>query len=341
MFLVCQTMNTKLPANLETIIDYQAALEGAALYRLPEAGYLRISGSDQVNFLQRQTTNDMTHLTAGHSLVTVLTSATGRILDVLTVFTEPGSALGALPLPGQAASTANFLKSRIFFMDKVSVVDASSEQVQVELTGPLAPAVLKGTGIQDLPSVEGVIPVEIGGVPASLIRQPARPGMDYLLLMPIGVADQAISALLSQGVVPLTPESYQILRIESGQPGAGAELTSDYTPLEIGLVSSIAENKGCYTGQEVIARQMTYDKITQHMVGLHLQTMVQTGERVFADGRMIGTITSCVQSPRFGPIALAVIKRPYHLPGAEVTVGSGKGETQPQPARVTALPFSL
>jgi folate-binding protein YgfZ len=334
-------VNPKTTDNLENTVDYQAALESAAFYRLPEAGYLRISGPDQINFLQRQTTNDMTRLIPGRSLATILTSATGRILDVLTLFLEPGGAIGALPLPAQAASTANFLKSRIFFMDKVSVIDASSELAQVELTGPQAAALLNKIGCQNIPQVEEVLPVEISGVQASLIRQPGRAGLTFLLLIPAEAADEVTSALFSQGAVPITPESYQVLRVEAGLPGAGAELTSNYTPLEIGLVSSIAENKGCYTGQEVIARQMTYDKITQHMVGLHLQKLAQTGKQVFAGGRSIGTITSCVYSPRFGPIALAVIKRPYHLPGTQVMVGNGDGEKLAQPAQVTALPFSL
>jgi folate-binding protein YgfZ len=333
-------MTTQPSSPPETIIGYQAALESAAFYRLPESGYLRIAGPDQASFIQRQTTNDINRLAPAHSLVTVLTSATGRILDVLTLFNEPGGALGALSLPGQASRTANFLKSRIFFMDKVGVVDASREWAQFELTGPRAGSALDKLGCSDLPQVEGMSPLEISGVTVSLLRQPARPGMEFLLLVPAGAVDVVIPALRSAGVTPLTPEVYNILRLEAGIPGAGTELTSDYTPLEIGLLSSIAEDKGCYTGQEVIARQSTYDKITQHLVGLHLQTLDQTGDQVFANDRLIGTITSCAISPRFGPIALAVIKRPYHQPGAEVRVGSGKGEIPPQPARVTALPFS-
>ncbi len=333
-------MTTKPSSTPETLIDYRAALESAAFYRQPEAGYLRIAGPDQISFIQRQTTNDINRLAPAHALVTVLTSATGRILDVLTLFNEPGGALGALPLPGQASSTANFLKSRIFFQDKVSVFDASHEWAQFELTGPRAHAALDNLGCSEISQVEGMFAGEINGAAVSLVRQPARPGMEWLLLAPADEVDLVIPALLSQGVTPLTPEVYNILRVEAGIPGAGAELTSNYTPLEIGLLSSIAENKGCYTGQEVIARQRTYDKVTQSLVGLHLHTLARTGDQVFANERLVGTITSCAISPRFGPIALAVIKRPYHQSGVEVIVGGGKDETPSQPARVTSLPFS-
>jgi folate-binding protein YgfZ len=334
-------MNTKLPANQETVIGYQAALKNAALYLSPEAGYLRISGSDQVSFLQRQTTNNINLLVPGHSMVTVLTSATGRILDVLTLLTEPGGALGAMPLPGQAANTANFLKSRVFFMDKVSIADASKEFVQIELTGPQVPGLLGRLGCQFVPQQDEVLPIEIGGVKVILIRQPSWAGMDFRLLAPVDTSQDVIAALLSQGAIQITSEIYQVLRVEAGVPGAGTELTSDYTPLETGLSAAVAENKGCYTGQEVIARQMTYDKVTQHMVGLRLQNLAQTGERIFAEGRAIGSITTCVDSPRFGPIALAILKRPYHQPGTQVMVGNGDGEKQPQTALVIAPPFSL
>jgi folate-binding protein YgfZ len=334
-------MHTKLPANPETILGYQAAVENAAFYRHPEAGYLRIIGPDQANFLQRQTTNDINLLVPGHSLVTVLTSATGRILDVLRLLAEPGGAICAIPLPGQAASTANFLKSRIFFMDKVSIVDASNEFVQIELVGPQMPDLLDRIGCQVMPQLDEVLPVEVGGVQINLIRQPDWAGMGFCLLLPVETSQGVITTLLSTGVVQITPEIYEILRVEASLPGAGTELTSDYTPLETGLSAAIAENKGCYTGQEVLARQMNYDKVTQHLVGLRLQVLAQTGERIFAEGRSIGTITSCVDSPRFGPIALAIIKRPYHQPGTHVTVGNGDGEKPPQSALVIAPPFSL
>ncbi len=339
-------MNTKLPANPEAVSCYQAALENAAFYRLPEAGYLRISGTDQASFLQRQTTNDINLLVPGHSLVSVLTSATGRILDVLRLLIEPAGAISAgaicaVPLPGQAASTANFLKSRIFFMDKVSIADASKELVQIELTGPQVPGFLGRIGCQVVPQVDEVLPIEIGGIMVNLIRQAGWAGMDFRLLVPAETSQEVIATLLSQGAVQITPEIYQVLRVEAGLPGAGTELTSDYTPLETGLSPAIAENKGCYTGQEVIARQLTYDKVTQHLVGLRLQTLAQTGEHIFAEGRSIGTITTCVESPRFGPIALAILKRPYHQPGTQVMVGNGDGERPPQSALVIAPPFSL
>ena len=115
--------------------------------------------------------------------------------------------------------------------------------------------------------------------------------------------------------------SVQVLRVEAGLPGAGAELSGDFTPLESGLRSAVSENKGCYTGQEIIARQISYDKITQFLVGLHLDTSTALGTRLYSEGRPVGAITSVAISPRFGAIALGIVRRPHHETGTLLHAG--------------------
>jgi len=108
--------------------------------------------------------------------------------------------------------------------------------------------------------------------------------------------------------------------------------------LNFDLLDAISLDKGCYTGQEVIARQITYDKVTKRLVGLRLDNPVEAGERVWADGKPSGKISSSVISPSFGPIALAYLKRPYHQPGSKVWVAKSS-EQAGLPAVVTKLPF--
>jgi len=133
----------------------------------------------------------------------------------------------------------------------------------------------------------------------------------------------------------LTPEEYHCMRVECGQPAPFSEWTEDYTPLEVGLEWAVSDRKGCYTGQEVLARQVNYDKITRQLVGLTLQAGPPSAAQVQAEGKTIGVVTSSVISPRFGPIALAVLRRPYHAPGTAVLVGEAI------PAVVSVLPFAL
>ena len=141
------------------------------------------------------------------------------------------------------------------------------------------------------------------------------------LLLPTGSTAALLDALVLAGFAALDETQYDLLRIEAGLPASGRELSQEYTPLETGLAGGISESKGCYTGQEIIARQITYDKVTQRLCGVRLEQPAPTGQRLWVDGRPAGTLTSTAISPRFGAIALAVAKRPYDQPGTHVLVG--------------------
>lgn len=322
------------PQNASSPPDYEAALTGCAFYPQAAAGYLRIGGSDRQSFLQRQSTNDVGLLSVERSVTTVLTSATARILDVLTLIAEP-EAIGAITLPGQAVATTRFLQSRIFFMDKVTVEDASSEFAQIDLMGPKAAQVLLQLGLKRVPSHNDLAGGDISGIRVQVLSQQ---GPGYRLLVAAEEAEKITAAIGDSGAARLAPEDYAVIRVEAGLPAAGHELTEDYTPLEIGLAWAISKDKGCYTGQEVIARQITYDKITRQLVGLKLDRQAEGGDRVWTleDHKSVGNITSVAFSPRFGHIALAIIKRPSDEPGTKVSIGDLDAAIQ---ATVAGLPF--
>lgn len=303
------------------LTGYQAAISSAAFYLQPKAGYLKVEGTDRIAFLQRQTTNDLTRLALKGCLTSILTSPSARILDMFRVIDE-GDSLGTITLAGHAESTLRYLKSRIFFMDKVSVVDLSVEFAQIDLEGPGATKWLTELGIGIAPKLDEIVSVDMDGLPLRILGQPGLSGQGYRLLVPAAAQPSLENTLNGLGIAHLEEEAYQALRVEAGLPAPGTELTEDYTPMEIGLDWVISDKKGCYTGQEVIARQITYDKITQQLVGLQLSSPAQPGERVWSDGKPAGKVTSSARSPRFGEIALAVLKKPFHLPNTEVFVGS-------------------
>jgi tRNA-modifying protein YgfZ len=320
----------------EVLAGYEAALTRVAFIRQPGAGYLRIQGADRRNFLQRQSTNDLNRLGPGVVLVTVLTSPTARIQDVLSLFEEDSETTAALPLPGQAEGTFQYLKSRIFFMDKVTLEDASPAYAQFDLIGPQAAGVVRQLGLERIPGPGELSRWELGETWLLLFSDGA---LGFRLLFPAENTGQVQAALEKAGAAHLAAESYTTLRIEAGLPAAGAELTEEFTPLETGLGWAVSEGKGCYTGQEVIARQLTYDKVTQHLVGLRLSAPTSPGVRLMSaeQGRPVGRVTSAAVSPRFGPIALAVVRRPYEAPGVLLTMGDGP---QAASATVAAVPFS-
>ncbi|MCS7221000.1 MAG: glycine cleavage T C-terminal barrel domain-containing protein [Anaerolineae bacterium] len=315
---------------------YEAAYQRAAFFIWPDAGYLQIGGEDRAAFLQRQTTNDVRLLSPERAIVTVLTSPTARILDVFLLLQEPET-IGVITLPGRGTTTGRYLRGRIFFMDRVTVTDASSAIAQIDLEGPRAADVLRALGVALAPALDQVVHVTIGGAPARVIGRKGLAGLGYRLLVPAEALERLIKALEASGAESLTAESYEALRVESGLPGPRGELTEEYTPLEVHLQDAISDRKGCYTGQEIIARQITYDKVTRHLVGLQAEAPVAIGDQVLAEDRQVGVITSAAVSPRFGPIALAVLKRPYDQPGTVVTA---VGENVSARATVTSLPFS-
>lgn len=320
----------------EQLTGYDAAREGVAFWRVPDPGWLVIAGDDRADFVQRQTTNDVRRLGPGVALPTVLTSATARILDVWRLVMD-GAAIGVITLPGRGAATARYLQRRIFFMDKVTVTDASDSLAQIDLIGPGAVDALAALGLPEAPAPDAVAEIEGPGETVRAIGQSGALGLGWRLLVPRAALDALENRLAEAGARPLTASAYEVVRVEAGLPAAGRELIDAYTPLEIGLRAAVHEAKGCYTGQEVIARQITYDKITRQMVGLRLDRPVQPGAAVQVEGRGAGEVTSAVASPRFGPIALAVIKRPHFTPGTGVTVSA---EGEPARGEVVALPFA-
>ncbi len=309
-------------------------------YLQPEISYLRIAGPHQVDFLQRQTTNDVKSLAPGGAILAALTTPTARILDVFTLFLEniPGAAepaIGAIGIPGRVATTTAYLKNRIFFMDRVGVENASGEFIQVDLFGKEAELVLTKLGLP-YPRPGEILQAEVAGARLEILGHLPGAGLGYRLVFPAQACGSLLEALENAGARRLERDAYDVRRIEAGLPSGEGELTEEYTPLEVGLEGAISDQKGCYTGQEVIARQITYEKVTRLLVGLRLERGVASKSPVFADGKPIGVVTSAADSPTFGPIALAVVRRPSYEPGTKVIVRAEGGETG---ATVAALPF--
>jgi folate-binding protein YgfZ len=311
---------------------YQALADGAALQRRPAAGLLVLTGADRSDFLHRMTTNDINALKPGHSTVTILTSPTARILFVFTVVCRSDE-LWLLPADGEASLLARHLRGQIFFMDKVTVRDAGESIVRARLMGPQAGAVLAQLGLKLDDTQEGAWQAD----PATglvAIGQQAYDVPGYELILEKDRAEETFVDIAAAGAVLLDETmAYDAHRIALGRPAPGHELTGDYNPLEAGMAWVCADNKGCYTGQEIIARQITYDKVTKRLVGLQSSQLLQAGAAITVNGQVVGAVTSAAFDQAHGaPLALGIVKRPHHTPGALVVCGDA-------PAEVVDLPF--
>ncbi len=140
-------------------------------------------------------------------------------------------------------------------------------------------------------------------------------------------------ALEKRGVAPVTQEALEILRVESGRPRFGREMTRETIPQEAGVNErAVSFTKGCYIGQETVARLHYKGKPNRHLRGLRLSQAADAGSVVSLGERELGKVGTAVLSPVHGPIALAILRREAE-PGAEVLVGGGVT------AEVVDLPF--
>jgi folate-binding protein YgfZ len=344
---------TESTTTSQQLAAYTAARQAAALADLGACGWLRVAGPDRLDFVQRLSTNDLRPLVRGQGLPTVLTNPLGRIIALLTVY----AAVDVLYLrsaPGQAAALKRYLANMIFYNDHVQVEDAGPEVAQFALFGPESADVLAGLFNLDETEPAAWLPaapytwaqVQLAGVPLMLQRGGPLDLADWLLVVPLASA-LTLWQTLADRLPVLNAETQEVLRVETGLPAWDHELSDQVTPLEAGLLSAISYSKGCYTGQEVIARQTNYDKVTRRLAGLLLPTGAGDGldlrgaaVTAAAAGRpsgRAGFVGSAVHSPALGQsIALAVVPRDASEPGSQVTVRQGEQEFV---AMVTGLPF--
>ena len=323
-------------------IAYTAARTTIAWADLSGHGWLRVTGRDRLDFLQRLSTNDFRGLASGAGLPTVLATATGRMIALL-IACATEDAVYLRTSPGRAGALAAHFNSLIFWNDELEVSDLSAETVQIGLFGPGAPKWLADmlparplTDLQPYAWHAG----SIGGAPAMIQRGGTLEAPDWIVIAAAKHGDELRCNPHGCGsLLWMSARSRSCVSKRASRPGA-AELSDQVTPLEAGLRAAISDNKGCYTGQEVIARQLNYDKVTRRMVGLLLPAdapIAGLKGAVIAAGGRGGFVGTAVWSPALDrPIALAFVPRDVAEPGAIVTIKQAGAEIA---GEVTKLPF--
>jgi folate-binding protein YgfZ len=208
----------------------------------------------------------------------------------------------------------------------VSVEDVSADRALLSLIGPRSAEI---AGSPPLPE-HACEELAVGGIECLAVGTAL--GID--LIVPSGDAERLRTALSAAGAVEVGPEAAEILRIEAGTPRFGAEMGSTTMPAEAGIVDAAVDfEKGCYIGQETVARLHYRGKPNRHLRGLRLSAPAATGTPLTLGDKEVGRVGGSCVSPAHGPIALAILRREAE-PGAELAVGED-GVT----ARVVDLPF--
>jgi folate-binding protein YgfZ len=181
--------------------------------------------------------------------------------------------------------------------------------------------------------------VTMGGVPARVINRAEGPAPGFHCWVRAEHAESLRGAVLAAGAVPAGADTLEILRVEAGQPWYPQDVDASVILPETRLESLVSYTKGCYIGQETVARVKYRGHVNRALSGLVIEgeRVPEAGARVVVQGADVGRVTSAVRSIALGrPIALGYVRREHFEPGTAVTVADGAGE---QPARVSALPF--
>lgn len=315
-----------MATTLEHLADEQRIVhEGCGLVDRSERGKLALSGPEAKRFLQGQVTNDVEALEPGGGCYAAVLTQKGKMLGDLRIL-DTGEELLLDTERGALQEVFNTIhRTRIGFD-----VELHKRTLQRGLLSLLGPQARRVAGAASLGSAEhDNAGAELDGIPVLVIATDV--GVD--LLCDAAHTDALHAALVQHGARPVSEATAECLRIEHGRPRYGIDLDETTIPQEAGLNErAVSFTKGCYVGQETVARLFYKGKPNRHLRGLRLSEAVPSGTELKVGGRTVGILGSVAASAMHGPIGLALVRREAP-PGTQVTAGTASAE-------VVELPFA-
>src|SRR5215218_10019743 len=306
---------------------YRAMIEGCAVVDRSERGKLALTGAEAEEFLHGQVTNDVEGLEPGTGCYAAFLTHKGKMLGDLRILDTGDELL----LDCERVSLQElFNMIRRFKLGRdVELYKRTLETGLLSLIGPDARRI---AGAGDLPEAEHAHRAgRLGGAAVRLVVTDL--GVD--VLCDAADTEPVAAALIAAGAVPAGEDAAEVRRVEAGRPRYGVDLDDGVIPQEAGLNErAVSFEKGCYVGQETVARLHFRGKPNRHLRGLRLSGAVATGTPLRLGEREVGRLASVVVSPRLGPIGLALVRREAQ-PGDTLVAGDGDVR-----AEVVDLPFA-
>jgi tRNA-modifying protein YgfZ len=311
---------------VELDAQYRQLREECGLVEEADRGLLLVSGSEAADYLQGQLTNDIEALEPGDGAYAALLDRKGHMQADMRVL-RPGEGPELwLDLEPAGLEAARRHLQMYKIGREVEVDDESGSRSLLSLIGPRAVEI---AGTAPLP-LNACATAKVAGTECLAVGTAF--GID--LIVPASERDRIRDALLAAGAVPVAIEAAEILRIEAGRPRFGAEMGTETMPAEAGIVEqAVSFTKGCYIGQETVARLHYKGRPNRHLRGLRFSGPARAGEPLALGEKEVGRVGSAALSPALGPVGLAILRREAE-PGATVAVGED-GVT----AEVVAVPF--
>jgi folate-binding protein YgfZ len=318
-------------------VEYRAMREGAGVIDRSMLGKVTVTGRDRQAFLQGMLTNDVKGLTAGKGTGAAFLDALGKVMVLLSVYALDDRLLIELP-PSFTEKTLERL-DHFLISEKVYFEAVDSAFAIVAVQGPASAALLSRLAghTLDLAKYEHV-EVVIAGEPVRVIHR-REGGVAGFHCWTAAAHGAALWAAIADVAVPVGMQALDTLRVEAGIPWCGRDVDETLIFPETRLEQLVSFTKGCYIGQEVVARVKYRGHINRGLSGLVLEgdRVPAAGARVVAEGKDIGRVTSAVRSYALGrPIALGYVRREHFEPGSLVDIDDAGVVLR---AKVAALPF--
>ncbi len=313
--------------------EHEALRTGAALVDRSHLGRLELLGRDRARFLQGLVTCDVKALGAGSGAFGFIPSNQGKILSSVVVLVLTDRLWLQLP-SGKEREISQHL-SKYVLADDVEIRPLTDMQ-PITVAGPRAAELLAEVG--ELPAEPfGHRRAMVGGIEVQIVREDLLGVAAFTLWVSASVGGALTESLLERpGVAPAGNEALELVRLEAGIPAFGEDYGSDHFPQETGLEPrAVSYTKGCYLGQEVIARIHYRGKANRAARRLvFLDGLPSTGARLLSEsGEDVGRVGSVGESPTLGPLGLAVLHRKSYEPGTELAVeGGGRARIEELPA---------
>jgi len=314
--------------------------QGVALFDMSSRGVIEVAGEDRERWLDGMLSNHVAALGEGSErsgCYALLLTPKGRIVADFRVLWRESSYW----LETRRDAVAGVIErlERYIIADDVRLMDRSADFDRLGVEGPGAGALLARAAGRD-PGLarDACADLAIGDLQVVVAAFGWSGESGYQLFAAVGEGERVVGALESAAASGLSrpdPEALEILRIEAGIPMLGAELDEEVLPAEAHLDRAISTTKGCYTGQEIVARLRSRGQVNHLLVGLRFaegEGLPAEGEKLVAGERETGELTSVCRSAAAGPIGLGYVRREHAVPGTQLLAGDLR-------ASVSVLPF--
>ncbi len=339
----------------EVEAEYAAIRKNAALMDAPHRGVIVLTGKDRLAFLNNLLTNDVKKLTPGQGAYGYLLNTKGRITaDMNVLHTEDATLLDV-----DARLTSTLVKQfeKFRFAEEVKFLDASEQLARLTLIGPRAGELLAkvaDAGVETLGTLLSNGKRSIDKSTVTIFRDDLCGEPQFELIVPRDALIKLWQVLHEAGNGHGDPHegginlraigwsAFNTARIEEGTPLLGIDITDAYLPMETGpwYARAVAVSKGCYLGQEIVARMHAHQSVARMFVGLRIdaQKLPMAGTELYDGSTVVGIITSSCMSPMLGytPVALGYLKKAYTAPEKDVEALAEGGRVK---AKVVALPL--